>query len=114
MIKYFTDYQLLVLTLTAVLNCVCCGITILFCYGLVKWKGFRDAVAEAIQDNDKAYNWVDARNVGLFVAGYLCAWFTMNITSIFVYNKMFETGPLFVIGTFVAVTFTLWGIAWKK
>lgn len=111
---HFTDYQLLVLALSGVLNLICCCVVIFVCYAIVKWESFRSAVAEAIQDNDKAYNWIDARNVGLFVAGYLCAWFTMNITTVFVYNKMFEAGPLFVIGTFIAVTFTLWGIAWKK
>jgi hypothetical protein len=113
-VTHFTDYQILIIACLGFLNMVCAGIVWLFCFALIRYKGFRDGLVEAIQNGDKVYHWADAKSFGFFLAGYLCAWFTMNLGGIFAFAKMFEIGPMGFLGLFVGVTFTLWGIAWKK
>lgn len=110
----YTDYQSLILSCAALMNVVCCGLVIYVCYIILRFKEFREGLVQAIQNGDGIFHWIDAKSFGFFVAGWLSAWFTMNITFVFVYAKMFEIGPMSFIGLFVGVTFTLWGIAWRK
>jgi hypothetical protein len=110
----FTDYQALIISFSALLNLICCCLVVFTCYTVVRFKEFRDALTEAIQDGDKVFHWVDAKSFGYFIAGWLSAWFTMNVAFVFAYEKMFDLGPLGFLGMFIGVTFTLWGIAWKK
>lgn len=109
-----TDYQVLVIICGVLMDSVCAWIIIFFCYAVVNYSEFRTGLVEAIQNGDKVFHWMDAKRFGSFVAGGINAMFTMNITCIFVYEKMFELGPLGFVGFFTAVTFTLWGIAWKR
>jgi hypothetical protein len=109
-----TDYQILILLFQAVLNAVCAAIVVFVCYSLIRFKEFREKLSEAIQDGDKVFHWIDAKSFGFFVAGYLCAWFTMNLAGVFAFAKMFDLGAMAFLSLFVAITFTLWGIAWKK
>lgn len=97
-----------------ILNVVCCSIVVFFCYALIRFEEFRASLREAIQDGDKVYNWVDAKSFGFFIAGYLCAWFTCNIGGAFAFAKMFDMGAMAFLAVFVGVTFTLWGISYKK
>lgn len=110
----FSDYQLLVLATLLIMNTVCASLTVFTCYSLIRFKEFREKLTEAIQDGDKIFHWVDAKSFGNFVAGCLAAWFTMNIGGAIAYEKMFELGPMGFLGVFITITFTLWGIAWKK
>jgi hypothetical protein len=110
----FTDYQVMVLITWSAMNLLCGFLVVFTCYALVRYPRFREGLSQAIQNGDNIFHWIDAKSFGFFVAGFLCALFTMNITWIFVYEKMFELGPFGFVGFFTAVTFTLWGIAWKK
>lgn len=110
----FTDYQTLILVCSAVMNLICCCIVVFVCYALIRFKEFREGFIEAIQDGDNVFNWLDAKSFGFFIAGFLSAWFTMNMSFIFAFAKMFELGPMGFIGLFIGVTFTLWGIAYKR
>lgn len=109
-----TQYQKIVLVDWCTMNVFCSSIVVFMCYSLIRFPKFREGLIEAIQDGDSIFHWVDAKSFGFFIAGFLCALFTMNITFILVYEKMFELGPFGFVGFFTAVTFTLWGIAWKK
>lgn len=110
----FTDYQVLILAGAALMNMVCCGLVVYVCYVVIRFKEFRSGLTQAIQDGDNIFHWIDAKSFGFFVAGWLSAWFTMNIAWVFVYEKMFDVGPMAFVGLFIGVTFTLWGIAWKR
>ncbi len=110
----FTDYQVLILLVMAGMNLVCAFIVVFVCYALIRFREFREGIVEAIQNGDKIYHWNDAKSFGFFIAGFLAAWFTMNVSGVFAYAKMFDMGSMAFIGLFVAITFTLWGIAWKK
>lgn len=110
----FTDYQLLILLVLVGMNTVCAFIVVFVCYALIRFREFREGIVEAIQNGDKIYHWNDAKSFGFFIAGYLAAWFTMNVSAVFAYAKMFDLGAMAFVGLFVAITFTLWGIAWKK
>jgi hypothetical protein len=109
-----TDYQIIIIVVMVLMNLICAFIVVFVCYALIRFKEFREAIVEAIQNGDKIYHWIDAKSFGFFVAGFLSAWFTMNMSGAFVYAKMFDVGAMAFIGLFVAITFTLWGIAWKK
>lgn len=109
-----TDYQIMVLTTWSGMNIFCGFITVFTCYCLIRFPDFRAGLVEAIQDGDKVFHWDDAKSFGLFIAGFLCALFTMNIAWILIYEKMFDLAPFGFVGFFTAVTFTIWGIAWKR
>lgn len=109
-----TDYQIIIIVVMVLMNLICAFIVVFVCYALIRFKEFREAIVEAIQNGDKIYHWIDAKSFGFFVAGFLAAWFTMNMSGAFAYAKMFDIGAMAFIGLFVAITFTLWGIAWKK
>ncbi len=110
----FTDYQLLVLAVMALMNMICGFLLWFVCYALIRFPKFREGLTQAIQNGDEIFHWIDAKSFGFFVAGYLSAWFTMNIAGIIVFAKMFGAGEIVFIGVFISVTFALWGIAWKK
>lgn len=97
-----------------ILNGAVCGIVVFSAFGIIRFEGFRSVVSEAVQDADGKFHWLDARNFAFLVAGFLSAWFTMNLAFIFCFSKMFDPGPLAVLVFFSGITFTLWGIAWKK
>jgi len=80
----------------------------------VKFKDVRNHILEAAQDGDRVTNWIDGKNVVSLVLGLINAWFTWNLILVFVYHKMFDTGPAALVGLMVTITFTLLGIAWKK
>lgn len=109
-----TNYELLIVLSAGLLNFSICLLVVSAAFCLIRFDGFRLAVAQAIQDADGAFHWVDARNFAFIIAGFLCAWFTMNLGFIFCYARMFDPGPGAFIIFFTTVTFTLWGIAWKK
>lgn len=110
----FTDYEFLILLVMAILNLICAFLVVFVCYAMIRFKEFREGIVEAIQNGDKVYHWNDAKSFGFFIAGYLAAWFTMNIAGVFAYERLFDIGAMAFLGLFVAITFTLWGIAWKK
>lgn len=110
----FTDYQVLVLLSLALINGICGGIVVFFCYVVIRFVEFRKGLIEAIQDGDEIFHWKDARSFGYFVAGCVSGWFTMDMAGIFVYEKMFDVGPMAFLAIPITVTFSLWGIAWKK
>lgn len=110
----FTDYQILILLLIALLNLVCCFIVAFISYALIRFKEFRTSLSEAIQDGDNIYHWKDAKSFGFFIAGYLSAWFCMNIAGTFAFAKMFNIEAMAFLGLFVGITFTLWGISYRK
>jgi hypothetical protein len=96
------------------LNLAAAGFGVFGAYSIIRFAGFRDALKEAIQDADTKFHWIDAKSFSSFVAGWFSAWFTMNVGGVLLYEKMFEVGPMAFLGIFITVTFTLWGIAWKK
>lgn len=110
----FTDYQVLVLLSLACMNAMCGGIVVFFCYAIIRFKEFRDGLIEAIQDGDEIFHWKDAKSFGYFVGGCVSAWFTMDMAGVLAYEKMFDVGPMAFLGILITVTFSLWGIAWKK
>lgn len=112
--QHFTDYQLLVITSVGFMDIIASVIVWFVVYALIRYDGFRRGATEAIQDGDEKFHWMDAKNVSYLVAGFLCALFTMHIAGILMYAKMFDTGPMLFLGLFVAATFSLLGIAWKK
>jgi hypothetical protein len=85
-----------------------------FGYCLLKFPNFREHLLESAQDGDGTTHWIDAKNVVYLVLGIFAAWFTCDIAFVFAYAEKFEVGALSFLGIFVAVTFTLLGIAWKK
>jgi hypothetical protein len=108
------DYQKLILFVLFFMDLLAAGITVFSCYAVIRFDKLRKAMAEAIQDGDEKYHWIDAKSFGFFVAGWISALFTMNMAIVFAFASMFDIGPMAFIGLFVGVTFTLWGIAWKK
>ena len=110
----FDDYQIIILFILTFMDSIVAGIIIFFCYAVVRFKRLQDAMVESIQDGDEVYHTQDARHFGFYVAGALCALFTMNMALAFAFARMFDTGPMIFLGLFVTITFTLWGIAWKK
>ncbi len=109
-----TDYQIMIIISMLIVNSVCALIVIFFCYAVIKYSEFRSGLIEAIQDGDKVFNWVDAKSFGSFVAGCICAWFTMNMSGTFAFAQLFDTSTLGFVALFTTITFALWGIAWKK
>jgi hypothetical protein len=85
-----------------------------WCWMLVKFKEVRTHVLQAAQDGDNVTHWIDGKNVVSLILGLFNAWFTWNVILLFVFHKMFDAGPAALVGTMVAITFTLLGIAWKK
>jgi len=84
------------------------------CWLIVRFKEFRDHLLQAAQDGDNITHWVDGKNVVSLVLGLFSAWATFNIILLFVFHKMFDTGPGALVGLMITITFTLLGIAWKK
>jgi len=109
-----SDYQILVLAVGVLMDSVCAFVIIFFSYLMVNYEKFRSGLVEAIQNGDKVFHWMDAKRFASFVAGGINAIFTMNITLVFLYAKMFDAGPVTFIIIFGGITFALWGIAWKK
>lgn len=108
------DYQKLILFVLVFMDTLAAGLCVFSCYAVIRFEKLRKAMAEAIQDGDEKYHWIDAKAFGFFVAGWICALFTMNMALVFAFAHMFDLGPMAFLGLFVTVTFTLWGIAWKK
>ena len=110
----FTDYQILVLAVIFFTDLISACVVWFVCFALIRFDKFRNAVSEAIQNADEKFHWQDAKNVSYLVAGFLSASFTANIIGIFVYAQLFDVGPAALVTLLVGVTFTLFGIAWKK
>jgi hypothetical protein len=108
------DYQKLVLFVLIFMDGLAAAMVVFSGYAVVRFPRLRKALEEAIQDGDEKYHWIDAKSFGFFVAGWISALFTMNMALVFAFARMFDLGPMGFIALFVAVTFTLWGIAWKK
>jgi len=81
---------------------------------VIRFHEFRSGLVQAIQDGDNIFHWKDAKSAAHLVAGCLSAMFTMGITLIFIYSKSFDPGSIAILVLFCGVTFTLWGLAWKK
>lgn len=109
-----SDYQIIILAVMFIMNLGAAVFGVFVSYSIIRFEWFRAAAREAIQDADDKFHWHDAKSFSLFVAGWFSAWFTMNIAGIFLYEKMFGVEPMLFLGLFITVTFTLWGIAWKK
>jgi hypothetical protein len=108
------DYQKLTLFVLFFMDALAGGIVVFSCYALVRFEKFRRALTQAIQDGDEVFHWTDAKAFGFFVAGWICALFTMNMALVFAFARMFDIGSGAFLTLFVGITFTLWGIAWKK
>jgi hypothetical protein len=109
-----TDYQALIIILSAIMHFTIAGIILFACWAIVRFKGSRDALAEAIQDGDKVYHWKDAERFVLLVAGCFSAVFTMDIVTIILFALLFNPYSIAIILIFCAVTFNLFNKAWKK
>lgn len=109
-----TQYEIVVLVVMAFMNGVCSVVGWSMAVLIIRNKGFADALKEGIQDGDKVFHWKDIKAFGAFLAGIISALFTMNITGVFLFVRWFDVGPIAVVGLFIAVTFALFGIAWKK
>jgi hypothetical protein len=107
-------YQLLILGIIIFMNILCGYLIVYTSYAAIAYKELRDSIKEAVQDGDKIFHWKDAKAFGSFVAGCLCAIFTMNLGGAFAMFRMFDLGSISFLSLFVGITFTLWGIAWKK
>lgn len=108
------DYQIATIILAVFMYSVCAWLIIFFTFSVIKYGEFRKGLVEAIQDGDNIFHWKDAKSAAFLVAGSISAMFTMGITLIFIYANKIDTGAIALIGLFTAITFTLWGIAWKK
>ncbi len=84
------------------------------CWLIVRFEEVRKHILQATQDGDNVTHWTDGKNVVSLILGLFSAWFTLNLIMVFVYHKMFDTGPGALVGLMVTITFTLLGIAWKK
>jgi len=109
-----TEYQLLILGVLVFMNIICGYLVVYLSYTAIAYKELRDKISEAVQDGDGVFHWKDAKAFGSFVAGCLCAIFTMNLGGIFAMFRLFDLGSMAFLSLFVGITFTLWGIAWKK
>ncbi len=108
------DYKVVCLCFDGLMNVGVVAIIVFVCWSIVRYEALRMHILESAQDGDKVTHWSDGKNVVSLILGLFSAWFTGNLTMIFVTYKMFEVGPGAVVTLFVAVTFTLLGIAWKK
>jgi hypothetical protein len=109
-----TDYQIWVLVIMAIINTAVALTAAYLGYCILKFEGLRTHLLQSAQDGDNVTHWVDAKNVVYLILGLFSAWFTTDIAGLFVYSKMFDYGPMAFLGLFIAVSFTLLGIAWKK
>jgi hypothetical protein len=109
-----TDYQVLVLVIMAIINTAvaCAGAFIGHC--ILRFESFRNHLLQSAQDGDNITHWNDAKNVVYLILGLFAAWFTTDVGGLFLYSQMFDVGPMAFLGLFIAVSFTLLGIAWKK
>lgn len=110
----FTRYEVWCISVTIGMNVVVALFVSFVGFLVVKFKEIRMHILEAAQDGDKVTHWNDGKNVVYLILGLFSAWFTSNLIMIFVYHRMFDAGPAALVGTMIAVTFTLLGIAWKK
>lgn len=109
-----TDYQILVLVIMGIINTAVAFTGAYVGHCILRFPEFRSHLLHAAQDGDGITHYNDAKNVVYLILGLFSAWFTTDVGGLFLYNKMFEIGPMAFMGTFVAITFTLLGIAWKK
>jgi hypothetical protein len=91
------------------------AIVCFFSYAVIKFKELRSAMAEAIQNGDKIFHWLDAKRFSCFVAGCIMFVFTINVIGVFLFASLeIAWSSLVFIGMLFGVTFTLWGVAWKN
>jgi len=109
-----TDYQILVLVIMFIMNIAVASTAAYIAYCILRFESFRRHLLQSAQDGDNITHWNDAKNVVYLILGLFSSWFTTDIAGLFVYSKMFDLGPMSFLGLFVAVSFTLLGIAWKK
>lgn len=83
-------------------------------WSLVRFEDMRRHALEAVQDGDKVTHWSDGKNVVSLVLGLFSAWFTCNMTLALVATDRIDAEHIALVTIFVAVTFTLLGIAWKR
>lgn len=83
-------------------------------WSLVRFEDMRRHALEAVQDGDKVTHWSDGKNVVSLVLGLFSAWFTANITLAIIGTDRVDAEHIIMVSLFVAVTFTLLGIAWKR
>ena len=107
-------YHILTLTIFFLVNLVAFYLVGFVSYAIIKYDIFRKNIVQSIQDGDEVSHTKDAVNFTRWIQGILCSWFTGNIGLVIMYEKMFDPGSLTFLGMFIAVTFTLLGIAWKK
>lgn len=108
------DYKIVCLVFDGMVNAAVVAVIVFVCWSIVQYEALRAHILESAQDGDKVTHWSDGKNVVSLILGLFSAWFTANLTMIFVTFKMFEIGPIAIVTLFIGVTFTLLGIAWKK
>lgn len=109
-----TDYKILTLLIFGIFNGVALYIVAFVTYSVIRFDVFRNKMVESIENGDKVAHSQDAANFTRWIQGILCSWFTGNVALVFMYEKMFDVGPMGFLVVFIGVSFTLLGIAWKK
>lgn len=109
-----TDYQIVCVIFWAIMDTLVVAFICYVAWSVVKYETLRLHILQAAQNGDGVTHWSDGRNVVSLVLGLFSAWFTGNLVMLFVTYKLFDAGPAALVATFVAITFTLLQIAWKK
>lgn len=109
-----TEYEISCVIVWAYMNIIVSALSIFIMRTVLKFPEFRKGLVQGIQDNDNAFHAADIDRTIFRICGLVSANFTMNIVGVCFYHKMFDIGPIAVITLFIGVTFTLFGIAWKK
>ena len=109
-----TAYEMQILGIVTFIDLLCSALAIYFAYILIRFRGAREMAIRFIQNDDNKSEWHDLKNFVFLLVGLIILLFSLNISAVLLYNKMFDWQPLnFNLGIY-AIAFAFLGLAWRK